>query len=95
MHAANATREKARICTNLDTTKEILIIIILNFLNIKNGINYVDHALWTKLYLKIKGILKGKNISPIDIFWWSTESSKNYFKKEISRTFSVTAALVE
>lgn len=43
--------EKARICINLDTTEENLIIIIL-LLNIKNSVNHLGLPLWTKLFLK-------------------------------------------
>lgn len=54
--AVSATCEKARICINVATTKENLIIITLTFLNIKNGVNHFGLALWTMLFLKIKPI---------------------------------------
>ena len=95
MCAANATCEKDRMCTNLDITKEILIIVTLSFLNIKKRYQLSwSHSL-NQAVSKLKFILKRKDISPINIFWRSTASFENYFKKEISSMFSIMAASLQ
>ena len=95
MCTANATCEKDRICTNLDITKEILIIITLSFLNIKKWYQLpwsrsLNQAVSkTQTYPQKKRYFSYRHILKVYSKFWKLFQKRNF--KDVFRNGSIAA----